>query len=425
MVNLCSAREHVKGYIDLRNRYTDELMTKPITVESTEEWLRSGGGLIHIAVECGSVVSAVIVHKRREVTIFSDKAGVGNTLLAEAEAMAQELGFCDLWARVEENNIKAHDLFLRIGYTLYDGVYRKVIVSHKMGKKAEDFPLMIVLSFSYVCNARCPNCPYNNSDIRSGYKDDLMMSPEVFTRIADEAGSCGAVLRLSGGGEPFLHQQIVWLTRYATDKGCKVSIITNGSRSVMNVLDVADMIEFSVDAGTKEEYAIARPGLDWDALNAHVAEALEHRKKTALICSVINQKGIDVEKAKTHWAKMDKVQIRKFLTWGYNEDHSADPTPYLKGAEPCPWLFERLNIDSRGDVTYCGEDIAFAHKFSNIMERSIKQIWYGEEFQKIRDAHLKKVNHPEMCLKCPDWKYRTWENGYFKLREHARNNITA
>lgn len=296
---------------------------------------------------------------------------------------------------------------------------------HKIKEGAEDFPLMIVLSFTYVCNASCPNCPYNNSTIRSKYKNAAMMPAEVFKKIADEAGPYGAVLRLSGGGEPFLHKQIAELTRYATDKGCKVSIITNGSRSVMDVLDVADMIEFSVDAGTKADYEKARPGLDWDLLNAHVTEALENRKKTSLICSVINQKGIDVEKAKVHWAKMDKVQIRKFLTWGYNDDHSADHTPYLEEAEPCPWLFERLNIDSRGDVTYCGEDISFNHKFSSIMDRSIKDIWCGEEFKKIREVHLKRTGHPEMCLKCPDWRFRTWENGYFTLRAHARNHITT
>jgi len=32
--------------------------------------------------------------------------------------------------------------------------------------EALEFPMMSVLSFSYVCNALCPNCPYTNSEIR-------------------------------------------------------------------------------------------------------------------------------------------------------------------------------------------------------------------------------------------------------------------
>ena len=31
---------------------------------------------------------------------------------------------------------------------------------------AEEFPKMVIVSFSYVCNSKCPNCPYNNSNIR-------------------------------------------------------------------------------------------------------------------------------------------------------------------------------------------------------------------------------------------------------------------
>lgn len=73
------------------------------------------------------------------------------------------------------------------------------------------------------------------------------------------------------------------------------------------------------------------------------------------MCSIINQEGVDVVAAEQYWSpRVDKVQIRKYLTCDYNEDLSADSSPYLPPEEriPCPWLFERLNIDSRGDVTH-------------------------------------------------------------------------
>jgi len=69
------------------------------------------------------------------------------------------------------------------------------------------------------------------------------------------------------------------------------------------------------------------------------------------VCSIINQEGVDVAAAEKYWSpRVDNVQIRKYLTWGYNEDRSADDSPYLLPEEriPCPWLFERLNIDTRG-----------------------------------------------------------------------------
>ena len=129
---------------------------------------------------------------------------------------------------------------------------------------------------------------------------------------------------------------------------------------------------------------------------------------------IINQKGVDVAAAEKYWSKrVDKVQVRKYLTWGYTEHKSADPTPYLPLEEriPCPWLFERLNIDSRGDVTLCGEDIAFSEKFANVMEKTIKEIWHGPEFNHFREKHLSgHGDEIPICSTCPDWQYRSWQN---------------
>lgn len=296
------------------------------------------------------------------------------------------------------------------------------------------FPMMAVLSFVYVCNARCPNCPYNNSDIRSSYNNDILMSDKLFKRIADECGPHHCLLRLSGGGEPMMHPKAVELIEYAKHVGCRVGLITNGSlfeeEKLMRIIDAGiDAIEFSVDAGDRDTYAIVRPGLDWDTLNrnVHLAKTIRDQKKaeTRIICSMINQTGVDIEFAQKYWSdKVDKVQVRKFLTWGYNDDHSADPTPYLPPEEriPCPWLFERLNIDSRGDVTLCGEDIAFNEKFANVSERSIQDIWLGPEFEYFRNKHLlHQGNEIKICSTCPDWKYRSWQYNYWKLIETEKN----
>lgn len=300
--------------------------------------------------------------------------------------------------------------------------------------EAEHFPMMVVLSFVYVCNAGCPNCPYNNSEIRDDYKDAMIMPDEVFHRLADECGPYGSLLRLSGGGEPMLHPKAVEHTLYALGKGCRVGLITNGSRfdetSLRTMIGAGiDAIEFSVDAGDPETYAIVRPRLDWEVLNRNIRLALAIRDElaapTRIVTSIINQQGVDVEAAQAYWEKIvDKVQVRKFLTWGYNQDHSADASPYLPEEErlPCPWLFERLNVDSRGDVTLCGEDIAFAHKFANIMERSIKEIWHGPEFTSFREKHLTRRGHEiPICATCPDWQYRSWNYNYWKVLKDAED----
>jgi radical SAM protein with 4Fe4S-binding SPASM domain len=297
--------------------------------------------------------------------------------------------------------------------------------------EAEKFPMMVVLSFTYVCNAGCPNCPYNNSEIRAAYKDAVYMPEDVFKAIADECGPHGSLLRVSGGGEPMLHPRAVEFLVYAKSKGCRVGLITNGSRFDRAQLEAligsgVEAIEFSVDAPDEETYRVVRK-LDWETLNRNVRLAREIRDRTGaatrLVASVINQENVDVEKAERYWSQLvDKVQIRKYLTWGYNEDHSADDTPYLPPEKriPCPWLFERLNIDSRGDITLCGEDIAFNQKFANIKERSIAEIWHGPEFTEFRRLHLeRKGDQIPICSTCPDWQFRSWNYNYWKVLKDA------
>ena len=303
---------------------------------------------------------------------------------------------------------------------------------------AKEFPMMVVLSFVYICNARCPNCPYNNSEIRSDYKDALIMPPQIFKRIADECGPYGTILRLSGGGEPMLHPQAVELMLYAKEKGARIGLITNGSKFTAESLTTLiaagiDAIEFSVDAADAETYSRVRPGLDWQRLNRNVSLALETRNRlradTRIIVSIINQQGVDVKAAEEYWGSIvDKVQVRKYLTWGYNKDFSADAAAYLPPEKrvPCPWLFERLNIDSRGDVTLCGEDIAFKEKFGNILTRSIKEIWQGPEFNYFREKH--QTGHGDdiaICAQCPDWQYRSWQYNYWKVLKDAEAKKNA
>src|SRR4030043_2307856 len=141
--------------------------------------------------------------------------------------------------------------------------------SYGIRPEAQEFPMMCVLSFTYVCNARCPNCPYTNSKIRSDYKDRPFMHEDTFRIIADQCGEYGAWVRISGGGEPMLHPKAVELMEYAKRVGAKVGLITNGSlfstESSTRLLDAQiDMIEFSVDAGDRHLYEKVRKGLKWD-----------------------------------------------------------------------------------------------------------------------------------------------------------------
>lgn len=305
--------------------------------------------------------------------------------------------------------------------------------SYGIRQEAQEFPMMSVLSFVYVCNARCPNCPYTNSSIREEYKDRPIMEEETFRIIADQCGPHHAWIRISGGGEPMLHPKAVELVEYAKNVGAKVGLITNGSRfneaNSRRLLEAGiDMLEFSVDAADEETYSLVRTGLDWENLLSSVKMIVSMRNEmkspTKIIASGVNQKGVDIDKVAAFWEPLvDNFQKRKYLTWGINDpNHSADPTPYLPPEErvPCPFLFERLNIDSRGKVMVCGYDIAARTDMGNIHEKSISEIWHGEGFNRYRELHLQRrgAEH-ELCRNCPDWQYRSWKHNYWKIVKTA------
>ncbi|MBF0613461.1 MAG: radical SAM protein [Magnetococcales bacterium] len=237
-----------------------------------------------------------------------------------------------------------------------------------------------------------------------------------------------------------LHPQAVELLTYARQVGCKVGLISNGSRfdeeSSHALLQAGvDMIELSVDACTPEEYAIMRKGLDWQVLLDNARRLLSMRKELAspsrIVASGVNRKGLDIERVEAFWMQeigVDYFIKRKFLTWGENTrldaEISADPTPYLDTENvPCPFIFERLNIDSRGTVMVCGYDISARTCMGNVWQQSIQSIWLGEAFNHYRQLHLENRGRElPLCAGCPDWQYRSWWHNYWKVMQEAANN---
>jgi radical SAM protein with 4Fe4S-binding SPASM domain len=298
-------------------------------------------------------------------------------------------------------------------------------------KEARNFPMMCVLSLVYVCNAKCPACPYTNSNIRDSYKDRPFMNEDTFKIIADQCGKYSSWIRLSGGGEPMLHPKALELILYAKKKGAKIGLITNGSlfnetnsRGLLNAQ--TDMIELSVDAADPDTYSRVRIGLSWEILIRNVRRMMTLRNKlkskTKIIASCINQVGVNIDEVERFWKLIvDGFQKRKYLTWGINDpSKSADTTSYLKKDTPCPFIFERLNIDSRGNVMVCGFDIEAKTSMGNVHKMNIKDIWLGKDFEYYRKLHLENRGcEIELCSKCPDWKYRSWKHNYWKIIKNA------
>jgi len=333
---------------------------------------------------------------------------------------------------------------------------------------AEEFPLMIVLSIIYPCNFGCPNCPYTdgNSEIRKFYRERSgeLFPVELWNKIAREAGPYKAWLRCTGGGEPMLHVNMVEMIEYAKEQGARVWLNTNGSMfgptpALRTKLDRViragiDLIEFSMDAGDPQTYALVRPPRGgppsdaqawWDRMVGNVKAALELRKQykqgTRVVVSIIRQELIEgkLDDAVKFWLEeigVDDVITRKFLSWDDNTSinlgtaldkhlYAANPT---ERKEACVWPFERLNVDTLGRIALCGQDISFrtSEQFPNANNVSIKEIWQGEAFNWYRRMHLEgRGAECWPCRGCSAWLagVRDWKYGWLNVLKKSGDHL--
>lgn len=305
-----------------------------------------------------------------------------------------------------------------------------------------EFPAMVIIPVSYVCNSKCPNCPYTTSYIRDSYKDMPFVSDELFEKISDECGNYNALIRISGGGEPLIAPNMIGQIEYAKKVGARIGLITNGSLITQEKADRllaanTDAIEISADAADKDTYAKVRTGLNFDRLIRNVKYLVNKRNETGstskIIVSIINQKEIEgkLDSAVAYWEQIvDEVQVRKYLTWSIcDPSQSADATPFMPESEirvPCPFPFERIMIDVRGKMSFCAYDIKFETDFGNLNKVSIKQAWQGEKFRKWRQLLIEgRYEEIPVCSKCPDWKYRSWNYNYWNILNKADKKMSA
>ena len=261
-----------------------------------------------------------------------------------------------------------------------------------------------------------------------------------------------------------MHPRMTEMIEYAKRQGARVWLNTNGSmfgpdtkgrQRLERVLKAGtELIEFSMDAGDPEAYARLRPPIGgpprdakkwFDDKVSNIRSALEQRKRlqsgNRIVVSIIRQDAIK-EKLDEYIAfytedvGVDEVITRKFLSWDDNTaidlGHSLDEHLYkdlpTESKEPCVWPFERLNIDTLGRVSLCGQDISFrtSRFFPSLWNASIKEIWGGEKFNWYRRMHLDgRGAECFPCRGCSAWLagVRDWEYGWLQVLKKSGDHL--
>jgi radical SAM protein with 4Fe4S-binding SPASM domain len=244
------------------------------------------------------------------------------------------------------------------------------------------------------CNLSCVMCP--NKDFR---KSDLgFMDFQLYRRIIDEARDFVYDMNIHHRGESTLHPRLVEMIRYAKERGLPVKLHTNAttlteSLSRELIRSGLDLISFSFDGYTPEQYESVRVGARFDATLSRIHRFLDLKKeigrqgpKTVMeIMELLDQ---PVEPAaKTSFLQdltdrgLNRVIIKKPHNWAGNVDLK---TKLDEVYSPCtfPWHAQVILWDGR--VGPCPHDYMAKIILGDAGASSLRDIFNSSETRRLR-----------------------------------------
>lgn len=293
-------------------------------------------------------------------------------------------------------------------------------------EKAREFPPMVILDITNVCNLECIHCPHSIQKKEKTYQPNHLKW-EWFEKVAREVGAHpGTLLRYASDGEPLLHPQFADMVTYAHKVGVSPQNLTtngyalDGETSRILLEAGMDVIDISLDAFRKETYEQVRRKSNYHRVMSNVHKLLELRDRynprTKIMVSIVDQPEAsgEVDAFVDFWEPLvDRVLVRKFcnilgLVKEQRCEGAETPARY-----PCPQFWKRVTITSRGSFRFCVEDWHNQSVVGHIEHSSIKEIWKGEEYKRLRNLQLAGAyDEIPLCKDCTDWQASPWEFGY-------------
>ena len=159
-----------------------------------------------------------------------------------------------------------------------------------------EYPLLVDIELSSMCNLRCPMC-YTITDEFSELVNTTRMDWDLYRKIVDEIAGKVPAIRLSLRGEATLHKKFHDCIRYAKEKGIKeVSTLTHGGKLTLPYFEKMveagiDWITISAD-GIGEIYERVRKPLKFNDLMNKLADIRRYKEAHGLSRPVIKVQGI-------------------------------------------------------------------------------------------------------------------------------------
>jgi len=287
--------------------------------------------------------------------------------------------------------------------------YREKWVSLAKLQQVSDYPLLVDVELSSICNLRCPMC-YTIADEFKEVVNTTRMDFDLYKKVIDEIGGKVPAIRLSLRGEATLHTKFVECIAYAKEKGIKeVSTLTHGGKLTLPYFEKMvkagiDWITISID-GIGEVYENIRKPLKFNDLLNKLKAIKQYKEEHGLHRPVIKVQGIWPAIAdsgvdnyyNTFEPCTDLVAFNPLIDYLSNDTHIE----YLENFT-CPQQYQRLVIGADGLVMKCSNDEENREVIGDVNKQTVHEVWHGEAMQKVRAQHKQPRGFMAslVCRKC-------------------------
>lgn len=321
-------------------------------------------------------------------------------------------------------------------------------------------PELVMISPTDKCNLSCKTCWRMN---KPNEDFDRGLSIERIEEVLSDCREMGVEsVDFTGGGEPFLRDDIFEMLNSAKNKGLNVGLTTNSmllDESKLNKLsDIGiDELLFSLDGMEKTNDMIRGNGTFEKVLNTAYRYKTNYSKRDNIVgfSTVINSENydelVDIVKIAID-LNLDYVNFLMMNVWESNFEFklSGDETKSVqKELKKVCEIAESNDIDTnannflkhgiyeRGPPKFCfapwdmafinasGELMAcctlasyYKNLLGNIKQNSFKDLWYNSDSLKEFSEEMKNRNFQDKCKEClPDFVEK-YNNYYNKLKEN-------
>ena len=300
--------------------------------------------------------------------------------------------------------------------------YRKKWTEYPEKMITSEFPLCLDIETTNICNLQCTMCSRTIQIEDGTYVDIGTMPMDLFKKIIDEGSKYNLQsIKLNYLGEPLADKYIVERIKYAKQKGV-LDVMFNTNASLLDeeishkILEAGlDSIFFSVDGIYAETFNKIRIGTDYETV-------LNNIKNFMKIKNNGNYQHVQTRVSMTVLPGMEKEMELFANFWlpivgqvGYGEwvDHAGKGTnikisnatvhtdyPYNPDFV-CSQPFQRMFIMWDGVCTPCCPDVGRKYVTGNVNNSSVKEIWDGPSYQRMRDAQISgRYYEVDICREC-------------------------